>query len=288
MIRLRETMVKIISLCLLIILSLATPRSYAGESAAKTPKVPAADNPPIGTGKLIFEENFESTAAGQIPKGFTKQGNVSVVEDVSHSGKKSLRIEPAVNGPRRIVLKGEPVAALGGQHWGRLYFKVQLPTPIPEGEGKFPVIHSTLVAGSAQSPSAKDHIEVRVLDTVMGPKGTFQYIYNVQPQKRPEFAHGGKYTNQFSDQWTLAEWYVDYATQTYRFFINGEELKDVSFSKGAGNFEGSEIPEVFESLSFGWWNYQQAGKGFTAWIDDIALSKERIGNRGIAPAKPTR
>src|SRR4051812_46278223 len=172
---------------------------------------PAAD-PPIGKAKLILDENFESTAAGQIPKGFTKQGAVAVVSDVAHSGKNSLRIEPAVNGPRRITLKGEAVAALGGQHWGRLYFKVQLPVPTPEGSGKFPVIHSTLVAGSAQSPLEKDPIEVRVLDTVMGPKCDFQYIYNVQPRKRPEFAKGGKYTNHYSDDWTLAEWYVDYAT----------------------------------------------------------------------------
>jgi hypothetical protein len=248
---------------------------------------PAA-NPPIGSAKLILDENFESTAAGQIPKGYTKQGAVVVVSDVSHSGKNSLRMEAAVNGPRRITLKGEAITALGGQHWGRLYFKVQLPVPTPEGAGKFPVIHSTLVAGSATSPSDKDPIEVRVLDTVMGPKCDFQWIYNVQPRKRPEFAKGGKYTNRYSDQWTLAEWYVDYATQTYRLFINGEEMKDVAFSKGAGKFEGSEIPEVFESLSFGWNNYQQAGKGFVAWIDDIALSKERIGNRGIAPGSASK
>ena len=78
--------------------------------------------------------------------------------------------------------------------------------------------------------------------------------------------------------WSLS---VDHATQTYRLFINGEEVKEVAFSKGAGRFEGSEIPEVFESLSFGWNNYQQAGKGFVAWIDDIALAKDRLGARGI-------
>jgi hypothetical protein len=41
-----------------------------------------------------------------------------------------------------------------------------------------------------------------------------------------------------------------------------------------------------ESITFGWWNYQQAGpKGFTAWIDDIALSKDRLGARGVVMAK---
>jgi len=246
-------------------------------------------DPPVGTGKLVLSEDFENTPAGDIPKGFTKTGAVAVVDDVAHSGKRSLRIEAAPNGARRITVKGDVLKALGGQHWGRLYFKVQLPTPTPQGDGKFPVIHSTLVAGSAQSPSAKDPIEVRVLDTVMGPKGTFQYLYNVQPRKRPEFGKGGGYTNKYTDEWTLAEWHVDHATQTYRLFVNGAEVKDVSFSNGAGKFEKSEIPEVFESLSFGWNNYQNAGKGFVAWIDDIALAKDRIGDRGLAqPAKKNR
>lgn len=245
---------------------------------------PPTDDPPIGRGKILFQEDFESTEAGEIPTGFTKQGMVAVVDDVSHSGKHSLRIEAATNGPRRIRTKSEALAALGGQHWGRLYFKVQLPAPKCDSG----VIHSTIVSGAGQSPLHKDAIEVRPLDTILGTQGTFSYIYNVQPQKRPEFAKGSGSPFKWTDEWTLAEWYVDFATQTYRLFINGKEVKDIAFMKGAGNYEKSEIPEVFESMSFGWYNYQGAGKGFVAWIDDIALAKDRIGARGITPAKPTK
>jgi hypothetical protein len=237
---------------------------------------------PIGKAPLLVSEDFESTPVGEIPKGFTKTGNVAVVDDVSHSGRKSLRMDAVVHGARRITLKGDVLKALAGSHWGRLYFKVQLPTPVPDGATpKTKVIHSTIVAGSAQSPSSKDPIEVRVLDTIEKPDGGQSYIYNVQPKLRPEFARGSLSKYRYSDQWTLAEWYVDSATQTYRLFINGEEVKGASFSQGAGNYEKSEIPEVFESLSFGWVSYQAAGPGFTAWIDDIALSKERIGDRGL-------
>jgi len=240
---------------------------------------------PIGNAPLLVSEDFESTPVGGIPKGFTKTGNVAVVGDVSHSGRKSLRMDAVVKGTRRITLKGDVLKALAGSHWGRLYFKVQLPTPVPDGATpKTKVIHSTIVAGSAQSPSSKDPIEVRVLDTIERPDGSQSYIYNVQPKTRPEFARGSPSKYRYSDQWTLAEWYVDSATQTYRLFINGEEVKGASFSQGAGNYEKSEIPEVFESLSFGWVSYQAAGPGFTAWIDDIALSKERIGDRGLPAA----
>jgi hypothetical protein len=262
----------------------AGPATVPSGTPAGAASMPA--DPPIGSGALLLSEDFESTPVGEIPRGFTKTGSVAVVDDVSHSGKKSLRMDPAAHGPRRITLKGDILTALGGQHWGRLYYKVQLPTPAPAGAGNFPVIHSTLVAGSAISPLAQDQIEVRVLDTVLGPKGTHQYIYNVQPAKRREFGKGSAYNYKYSDDWTLAEWYVDYATQTYRLFINGKEVKDAAVSKGAGNFANAEIPEVFQSLSFGWNNYQDAGKGFTAWIDDIALGKERIGPLNVPATQP--
>src|SRR5450432_3344396 len=82
-------------------------------------------DPPIGSGKLLLSEDFEATAVGEIPAGFTKTGAVAVVDDVSHGGKKSLRMEAAPRGPRRITLRGDVLSTLGGEHWGRLYFKVK-------------------------------------------------------------------------------------------------------------------------------------------------------------------
>jgi hypothetical protein len=45
--------------------------------------------------KLLLSEDFESTPVGEIPRGVTKTGLVGVVDDVAHSGKKSLRMEAA-------------------------------------------------------------------------------------------------------------------------------------------------------------------------------------------------
>jgi len=245
--------------------------------------LPNADDPPVGKGPLLVLETFEATAPGQIPRGYQKTGEVAVVDGVAHTGRRSLRIEAATNGPRRITLKGDAAASLGGRHWGRLYFKVRLPAPAPAGDVR--VIHSTLVAGSALSPQHADPIEVRLVDTVMNREGKLQFLYNVQPRKRPEFGKGSGYRYAFADRWTLAEWFVDHDTQTFRLFIDGEEVKDAGFSRGAGNFENAEIPAVFESLSFGWNNYQPAGAGFVAWIDDLALAKDRLGARGIVRRK---
>jgi hypothetical protein len=233
--------------------------------------------------KPIISEDFENVPVGEIPKGFTKTGAVSVANDVAHSGKQSLRLEPALKGGRTITKPAGPeLAALGGQFWGRLYFKVKLPVPepiIPEGKTSG-IIHTTLVSGKAVSPLFNDPIDIRLLTNVLTSAGTFSYMYNVQPKggARKEFGSHGKGKFKYNDEWTLAEWSVDYATQSYHLYINGEEIKDAAVEKGAGKFEGAEIPAVFDSLTFGWTNYQPAsGEGFTAWIDDLALGKERLG-----------
>jgi hypothetical protein len=265
---------------LLLALILGAP-ALAQDKPGKEPK-PPTDDPPVGKAPIILFEDFETTEAGKVPKGYTKQGEIAVVNDVAHSGRQSLRIEAATNGPRRITTKSDVLAQLGGTYWGRLYFKVQLPAP----ECASGVIHSTIVSVVGKSPLHADEIEYRPVDTILTTQGTFGYIYNVQPHtKRPEFGKGSASKFKYSDQWTLAEWYVDHATQTYRLFIDGAEVKDIAFMKGAKNFEGAEIPEKMDSITFGWWNYQAAGKGFVAWIDDIALSKDRLGVRGIPVAK---
>ena len=241
---------------------------------------------------LILSEDFESTPVGQIPKGFTKTGALGVAEDAAHSGHKSLRIEPAVKGARIITLTGEKMAAIGGTHWGRLYYKVKLPAPLPVvPEGKTTAgIHTTLVSGKATSPLANDPIDVRLMGTSTDMTGAFKYLFNVQPPNpRKEFGVSAKTKSQYTDEWTLAEWFVDHDTHTYQFFINGQEITDIALHKGAGQFEGAEIPPVFQNLSFGWNNYQPAsGEGFTVWIDDLALGKKRIGPTPAAATSAAR
>jgi hypothetical protein len=243
----------------------------------------SADAAPRGKAGPILIVDFEKTRSGEIPRGFTKEGHVEVTDETAHTGKKCLLIHPAENGARRIVKTGDEIAKLGDQHWGRLYLKVKLPAPapvpvVPAGQN-FAVIHSTIVEGRATSPLHKDSIWVRLFDTCTGPGGTLQYLYNVQPSKRGEFGKGSGYDYKFSDEWTLVEWHVDHAKQTYRLYIDGKEIEGATVENGKGKFENSEIPAVFESMAFGWNNYQSAGVGFTAWIDDIALGKERIGKK---------
>jgi hypothetical protein len=218
-------------------------------------------------------EDFEGSAEGQLPTDWSKNGNVGVAEDEFHRGARSLKVQAAESGARRMTLTGARVAALGGTHWGRVFYKVDQPPPRPASG----VIHSTIVAGSAQSP-VSGTIEVRVVDTVEDNQGNHQYLYNVQPNGRGEFGRGSSYDYQYDGEWHCTEWFLDHATQSYRFFVDGEEISSIAVANGSGNFNESEIPAVFDSLSVGWNNYQSAPNGgFVAWLDDLAIGPSRIG-----------
>jgi len=111
---------------LLLLAAVAAPALAADASAAAPPD--ASDIVPLKKATFFIYEDFESTDVGKIPKGFTSKGSVGVVDDVAHTGKHSLRLNAAVSGARQIVKQGAELAAMGGEHWGRLFFKVQLPS----------------------------------------------------------------------------------------------------------------------------------------------------------------
>jgi hypothetical protein len=236
----------------------------AGSSGA------AGSSPLCGSGSYPICEDFENTPVGEVPSGWTKTGSVEVATDQAFRGTRSLKVNAAANGPRRITRSGTAVTALGGAHWGRIHYRVETPTP-----GVF--VHSTLVAGSALSPRDGIMIEVRTVDTVQNADRMHQFLYNVQPNGRAEFGKGSSYDWMFDNTWHCAEWHVDHATQSYAFYLDGAEITEIRISNGAGNFENSEIPEMFQTLSFGWNNYQSASPGFTAWLDEIAVGTTRVG-----------
>ena len=63
--------------------------------------------------------------------------------------------------------------------------------------------------------------------------GSFKYLYNVQPKGgRKESGPSSKTKFHYTDEWTLAEWSVDNATQSY-------ELENLTASGGrAGRASG--------------------------------------------------
>jgi hypothetical protein len=219
----------------------------------------------------ILCEDFEDTAEGAIPDGWDARGDaVSVEGDQAHVGARSLKLGAIPVWERRI---SHPAEALGAAHWGRIFYKVQLPVPDA-------FVHSTLVALSGVGPR-NGASEYRVIDTVkqavdtrdVGSRNNF--LYNVQIDGSGEFGRETSYDFTFDSEWHCAEYHIDAANQSYAFYLDGEQ--ELAFEDGAGNTAESDIPDSFEELRVGWINYQAAPPGFTVWMDDIAFDDERIG-----------
>jgi hypothetical protein len=231
-------------------------------------------NSSCAKGQFLLCEDFESTAVGAIPTGWTKSGNPAVADDQAARGQRSLKLPGGDKGAGRIL---RSATAFGGAHYGRVFYRVSTPAPVPQSGG---VIHSTLVAFGGTSPTGGGNTEWRTLDTVEDSAGMHQFIYNVQPSGA-EFGKGSPYNWKYDGMWHCAEWNIDAATQTYRFYIDSAEVTQITISNGAGNFGSgdnrSEIPDSFSELRVGWVNYQSAGAGFTAWIDEVAIASSRIG-----------
>jgi hypothetical protein len=242
--------------------------SAGSGGAAGTNVAPATS---CASASYLICEDFEAAPIDGTPDGWTKHGDASgVVDDVAHAGERALRLGPIAVWERRIY---HDASALGSSHWGRIWFRVELPVPDA-------FVHSTLVALSGEGPT-RGASEYRVVDTVKQAVDTpdvgsrIQFLWNVQPQSSGEFGEGTSYDREFDDDWHCAEWRVDAADQSYAFYLDGEEL--IAFENGAGNFDGTDIPTSFDELRVGWINYQDAPPGFTAFVDDVALDDARIG-----------
>ena len=220
--------------------------------------------------RYVICEDFESTAVGGVPTGWTKHGDATVQADQAARGSHALKIGAATSGERRIYADA---TKLGSGHWGRIFYKVQAPAPKPSSGS---VIHSTLVGFQGSGPKNGDS-EYRVVDTVEDSTGKHQFLWNVQPSSVGEFGKGSSYNWMYDGNWHCAEWHVDGPTQSYHFYIDGAEVTQIAIDNGAGNYNGTDIPNVFSQVRVGWYNYQSASPGFVAWIDEVAIDPSRIG-----------
>lgn len=212
-------------------------------------------------------EDFESSAPDALPSGWTivagwNAGTPAVSSAEHHGGEKSLKSASAVNGQPRASRSLTELGATAGKHWGRVFYKVTAPAPLPAQGG---VIHNTLVA-------LKGATEARVVDTVVNSQGKHQFLYNLPDDS---CCNGSSYGYaSYDGAWHCAEWYVDAATQTYRFFYEGTEVTAIGFKNAAA--QRTRL-ENFGAIYLGWINYQTPKMPYEAWFDDLAIDDARIG-----------
>jgi hypothetical protein len=212
-------------------------------------------------------EDFESSATDALPPGWTvvagwNPGTPAVTTAEHHGGSKSLRSASATNGQPRASRSLTDLGATAGKHWGRVFYKVKTPAPLPAQGG---VIHNTLVA-------LKGATEARVVDTVVNSQGKHQFLYNLPDDS---CCNGSSYDYaSYDGAWHCAEWYVDATTQSYRFFFEGSEATSIGFKNASPQ---RMRLENITALYLGWINYQTPKTPYEAWFDDLAIDDQRIG-----------
>jgi hypothetical protein len=79
-------------------------------------------------------------------------------------------------------------------------------------------------------------------------------------------------------EWVCLEWLHDGDTDDALFFVDAVEHPSLATSSDVhgGNDVAYDLP-AFESVWFGWWQYQSDPQPFDVWIDEIAIDGERIG-----------
>lgn len=208
-------------------------------------------------------EDFEHGTVGGTPTGWTAlpawgTGTVGLATDQFRSGTQSLKSDSAATGQPRIQKSIASLGALGGNHWGRIFYRVKSPAPKPNT-----YYHVTFVS------LLNSGNESRVVDTVQSPAGKIQFIYNLPDDS---CCAGSSYDWAFDDKWHCAEWHVDAAAKSYKFLLDGVEIPSIGFTgKTQANLT------VFTSIGVGNIFYQVPPSNFVTWFDDLALNDTQIG-----------
>lgn len=241
-----------------------------GDASTTAPGI--GGQPSCAAGSALLCEDFEKAAVGATPAGWSRQGSAQVTDEERARGVRALRART----PQNVTYSVNRIArglTIPGTHWGRVYYKVALPAPRPPSG----VLHATFVALYGTMPGG-GAAEWRVVDTVLAAfNNKHSYIWNVQPQNAREFAKGTGFNWSFDGKWHCVEWFVDEANQAFRLYLDGGDTPVLSFSNGAGNYNGSQIPKTFSGIRVGVTHYQNVRTGFVVTVDELAIDGKRVG-----------
>jgi hypothetical protein len=210
-------------------------------------------------------EDFESGTVGMIPTGWTAlqgyapmRGGTVLANDAAHSGKMALKSDGMNTGLDRVQRALASLGPTATKHWGRLFYKVGTPLPKPNTG----VIHITMAALEGTT-------ENRVVDTVVAMNGTHQWLFNIPDDS---CCAGSPYNWTFEDTWHCAEWNIDVATSSFRFFSDGQEVTQLAFTGKTG-----ARMSQYKSIGLGTIYYQMPPAPIVMWFDDLVIDDNRVG-----------
>ena len=186
------------------------------------------------------------------------RGGTVLANDAAHSGAMSLKSSGMNTGLDRVQRALASLGPTATKHWGRLFYKVGMPEPKPHTG----VIHITM--GALEGTT-----ENRVVDTVVATNGTHQWLFNIPDDS---CCAGSDYNWTFEDTWHCAEWNIDVATSSFRFFSDGQEVTQLTFTGKTG-----ARMSTYKSIGLGTIYYQMPPNPIVMWFDDLAIDDNRVG-----------
>jgi hypothetical protein len=217
-------------------------------------------------------ESFESTELGALPSGFTLAGygtrKVGASADRAMRGARSLKIEVSAQAAVTSWLTRGSLGALGAQHFGRAFFRIENPAPTE-------FVHFDLFEGSGPYQGHSNAVRIASTGTGVGTSpSNWSFIYNVQPSGSgagAEFgSEGDRSAHPRTGDWMCLEWSFDATKQLAQYYLDGAAIDYLRIDT-----ERAEIP-VFDSIAVGFGKYQNTG-AFLVYLDEIAFDGERIG-----------
>jgi hypothetical protein len=220
---------------------------------------------------VLFCENFDRLPVGgasSLDWGIdTRNGTLTVERRAAGRGGKVLHVRTVDNG--RAFLRVDDLAVPAAGFYGRMRLKVAAFPTAPDWA------HFTLVEATGTGSAE-----------VVRPVGG-QYVPTVSRNLWGIGADGGptgdwtawtESAPATAGTWQCVEWRLDPVTNTVTTWFDG----GTTLTAGEDEHGGNQVPFVLpavDTVKIGWQLYQggTTPAGFDLWIDDIALSSQRVG-----------
>jgi hypothetical protein len=238
---------------------------------------------------FLFADNFESHAASEYPgapwsEATFNTGALIVVDSMhAYSGSRALHVFTPHGAKYRrgyvaIHLKTPVPDAMSAMYGRAMVFLEEAPVALPGA----PPVHWTLLQGEGRSADDRYNSIYRL--GVEGEGGT-QLMANFETT--PPVTTDCKQTSVRAlpvKRWTCVEWHMEVASNEMQFWLDGRKVVHVAGKARSVNAcRGNDLqgewraPPKFDSFYIGFERYADSANDQNLWIDDVALSKSRVG-----------
>lgn len=248
----------------------------------------------------LFCDGFEDDAAGALPgapwkeETYASGARIVVSREKAFSGEQSMQVI-APGGARRrgyVAIHQPPVfPAARREMFGRVMVWLDaVPVPIDGGD----TVHWTLLQGEGRSADDRYNAIYRLggeRHSGLGLKANYETTPPVRSDCRQHSARQLPVR-----QWACVEWHFDGESSEMEFWLDGVPLDDMHVT-GRGNAADSNCrhredlhgewraPPAFQSLYMGFERYDVTANDQNLWMDDVVVSKRRVGCPAGFPLK---